>query len=416
MTTALFRHEAIEAQQTKIWGEITFSLPSRMTVTTCFLVACVAAIGTFLATGTYARRDHVPGFLAARLGVANIVAQRPGTIEAVYVKEGQFVEKGTPLLSVNVEQLRQTGGGIDSEILASLRQQGARLDEQIGLERRRSEMDTKRLTTEIEELAREIDTVEQQRKLQATRTQMAREQAAAMDFLAKRGTGTQNDLKTRQDNLLAAQQAELNFAAALAAKQKELRALRSELAQLPVGTDQRIAQLRASISEIETRIQQTDGERAYLTTAPKSGYVSVLQAWVGKSAEPNIPLMSIVPEGDTLTAELFVPMRAIGFIEPGQTVHLQYASFPYQQFGFAEGTVDTVSRTLIKPDQAVGPLSFGAPAYRVSVSLKRQSIQAYGKEVPLKADMQLEADIIFNRRSLIAWLFEPLLASWQRRA
>ena len=416
MTTALFRHEAIEAQRAKIWGEVAFSLPSRLTLTTGFLVACVAAIMTFVATGTYARREHVPGFLAARLGVANIVALRPGTIEDVYVKEGQFVDKGAPLLSVNVEQSRQTGGGVDSEILNSLRQQGARLDEQIALERRRDDAEVKRLNTEIDGLGAEIDTVDQQRKLQATRTQMAREQAAASDFLAKRGSGTLNDQKIRQDALLAAQQAELGFAAALATKQKDLRSARAELAQLPIGTEQRIAQLRASISEIEARIQQTDGERAYLVTAPKSGFVSVLQAWPGKTAETNIPLMSIVPEGDTLSAELFVPMRAIGFIEPGQTVRLNYASFPYAQFGFAEGTVDTVSRTLIKPDQAVGPLTFGAPAYRVSVTLKRQAVRAYDKDVPLKADMQLEADIIFNRRSLLAWLFEPLLASWQRRA
>ena len=48
------------------------------------------------------------------------------------------------------------------------------------------------------------------------------------------------------------------------------------------------------------------------------------------------------------------------------------------------------------------------------MTLKRQAVTAYGKDVPLQADMQLDADIIFDRRTLFAWLFDPLLATWRR--
>ena len=416
MTTALFRQDAIDAQRAKIWGEVTLSLPSSLTVTTGFLVICVAALVGFVATGTYARREHVPGFLAARLGVAAIVPPRAGIVDTVFVTEGEVVDKGAPLLSVTVEQARLSGAGVDTEVLASLRQQGERLDEQIGLERRHGEAEAQRLKTAIEGLGGEIDAIEQQRKLQAARTAMAREQAAAGDYLVKRGAASQSDLKSKQDNYLSAQQAELSFERAVAEKQADLAARRSDLAQLPIGIDQRVSQLRAAISDIETKIQQTDGARAYLITAPKAGRVSALQAWAGKSVDGVMPLLSVVPENDVLSAELFVPARAIGFVEPGQSVHLSYASFPYQQFGFAQGTIETVSRTLIRPDQSAGPMSFGAPAYRVSVTLKRQSITAYDKDIPLKVDMQLDADIIFDRRSLLAWLFDPLLASWRNPA
>ncbi|MGH1573998.1 HlyD family secretion protein [Methylobacterium sp. P31] len=300
---ALFRHEAVDAQRAKIWGDVTFSLPRHLTLTTGFLVACVVALTTFIATATYARREHVPGFLAARLGVATVLAQRPGIVEALYVKEGQFVEKGAPLLLVNVEQARQSGGGADSDILASLRQQGARYSEQIELERRRAEVEGERLKAEIDGVAAEPEAIEQQLRLQTTRTQMAREHAATMEFLAKRGSGTQTELKTRQDALVAAQQAELTISRTLAEKRKELGLRRADLAQLPISTEQHIAQLRASISEVEAKITQTDGQRAYIIKAPKSGWITTLQAWTGKSVETNIPLMSIVPQGDTLTAE-----------------------------------------------------------------------------------------------------------------
>jgi membrane fusion protein len=50
------------------------------------------------------------------------------------------------------------------------------------------------------------------------------------------------------------------------------------------------------------------------------------------------------------------------------------------------------------------------PSYRVVARLERQTITAYGGEVALRPDMSLKADIVFDRRSLIAWLFDPLLS------
>jgi len=54
------------------------------------------------------------------------------------------------------------------------------------------------------------------------------------------------------------------------------------------------------------------------------------------------------------------------------------------------------------------------PAYRIKVALERQTISAFGREVPLQPDMTLRADIILERRSIIEWLLEPLLGARQR--
>ena len=45
----------------------------------------------------------------------------------------------------------------------------------------------------------------------------------------------------------------------------------------------------------------------------------------------------------------------------------------------------------------------------VTVALDRQTLAAFGREFPLGPDMTLRADIVLDRRSLLAWLFEPLL-------
>jgi membrane fusion protein len=69
---------------------------------------------------------------------------------------------------------------------------------------------------------------------------------------------------------------------------------------------------------------------------------------------------------------------------------------------------------LLKPDEIVGPVLLREPSYRVGVALERQTMLAYGAELPLEADLQLQADILFERRTLLAWILDPLLSAWQR--
>jgi membrane fusion protein len=48
------------------------------------------------------------------------------------------------------------------------------------------------------------------------------------------------------------------------------------------------------------------------------------------------------------------------------------------------------------------------------VALAHEDIQAYGEVIPLQPGMLLTADVVFDRRSLIRWLFDPLFAVAQR--
>jgi membrane fusion protein len=50
------------------------------------------------------------------------------------------------------------------------------------------------------------------------------------------------------------------------------------------------------------------------------------------------------------------------------------------------------------------------PLYRITVSLDRQTVAAYGQEQALAAGMQLDADVLLERRRLIEWIFEPVLS------
>lgn len=123
-----------------------------------------------------------------------------------------------------------------------------------------------------------------------------------------------------------------------------------------------------------------------------------------------IGLLSLLPEDSELQAQLLVPSRAIGFVEPGNTVLLRYQAYPYQKFGHHIGRVLRVSRSAVN---AGGSTSTGSgqasePYYRVLVALDAQTVTAYGKSEALRPGMLVEADILSERRKLYEWLLEPL--------
>ena len=62
-----------------------------------------------------------------------------------------------------------------------------------------------------------------------------------------------------------------------------------------------------------------------------------------------LPLLSIIPTGSDLEAQLFAPSQAIGFIKAGQLVRMRYNAFPYQKFGHYEGEVANISRSSVTP-------------------------------------------------------------------
>jgi len=410
----LFRQQAIDHQRFRIWGEVALALPASYAFVTAFVALSVLTAALFVGTQSYARKEHAAGFLLPKAGIARVMPPRSGTISAVSVVEGQHVERGAPLLVVTDAETSEGGENIDAAKVDELRKQRDSLNRQVALEGEKSSIEAERLKAQIEGGGKEIFELGRQLAIQADRIEITRQQMTAAVELEGKGYLSKVELRRRQDAYLGERQNHSALAREQAAKEAALATLRDTLRQLPIETAQRTSQLDASIAEIETRLKEIEGRRGYQMQAPISGRVSTLQAWIGKTADPKMPVLSIVPDDDVLEAELLVPARAIGFISPGQTVQISYDTFPFEQFGFAHGTVRSVSHTMLKPEEIVGPVQLREPSYPVNVTLERQTIRAYGAELPLEPDLQLRAEIVAERRSLLAWILDPVLSVWRR--
>jgi membrane fusion protein len=129
----------------------------------------------------------------------------------------------------------------------------------------------------------------------------------------------------------------------------------------------------------------------------------------GQSTAADSPLATVLPKGSGMHVELLVPTRAIGFIKPGQEVLLRYEAFPYERFGQYKGAVTDIGRNVWTQGEHIGPLSAKEPVYRVDVKMERQNVSALGQDFALRPGMLVNADLLLERRTLLEWIFEPVM-------
>src|SRR6266478_1856658 len=395
---SLFRHEAVEFQQHhRQWGEVALLQPVSTQVTTWFIATAVVLVVSFLFIGQYARKETVAGYLTPVSGTSKVFLSQQGTIKEIYVKEGQEVQKGQPLLAVETSQIAANGQDVNTTMLDTLESQRNLLTNQIAAEQERTKSEQERLTALIGGLETEISQLQAQIEIQNERIRVSAALVSSVTGL--RTKGYISELEYRQRELAALEQKQkLNsLNQELAARQNQLTETRYSLQQLPTVMAQKIQSLRSELSTTEQRIAEINGRRAYIIRAAAAGRISMLQATVGQFADPRRLQLEVIPDDSVLQAELLVPTRAIGFVRPGQKVKIKYEAFPYQKFGTYAGQIIKVSQAILTSSDASGPIALKEPAYRVTAALERPDIDAYGKKIPLQADMLLSADILLEQ-------------------
>jgi membrane fusion protein len=408
---SLFRQEAVDFQRlNREWGQVAQLQPFSTKIFAWFITAAAAIVITVSFLGQYSRKETVVGYLTPTSGTSKIFVPQRGTIREVQVIEGQQVHEGQTLLTIDTDQIAASGLDVNATMLDTLRSQKDLLARQIAAEQEREKSERERLTAMINGFEVEISELQAQLKIQGERIRVEEEFVASATELKKQGYMADADYKRRQQAFLEQKQNLNSLNQQLAARQNQLTETRYSLQQLPTVMAGKIQVLRSELATTEQRITEISGRRAYVIRAPTEGRVSMLQATVGQFADPRQLQMEIVPTDSVLQAELFVPTRAIGFVQPGQQVRILYDAFPYQQFGAYSGRVLSISQTILTRSDTSGPIELKEPAYRVTAALDRPDIDAYGKKIPLQADMLLRADIILEKRSLISWLLDPLLS------
>jgi membrane fusion protein len=409
----LFRPEAVVHATRRLSGDVVLVAPLSLRLIGLLLTAVVFAAILFASLATYARRANVTGWLVPDQGFIRATTPAAGLIAHLLVREGDVVEEGQQLAEVRVAA-EIAGGNAGAAVAQGLRDEAAAIKARSEAQIAKLEAEVPQTQTRLDNLQVELTQLEQQASLQERRVALADNAVNEVEAAAA-GSIARREIEQRRSAALAARQELVSLQRQAVAITRERADLAARLKIIPIEITETKAQTEAAEASLKQRASEAEQRRAVLVLAPIAGRIAALPVAAGQPIAANATLAVITPVASKLEAELLAPSRAAGFIEPGQEVQLQLHAFPYQRFGVVPGAVKTVSTTVLGPNEISIPgLSIQEPVFRVHVTLSRAAIDAYGKSYPLQPGMLLNADIVFDRRTLLQWLFDPLYAVGQR--
>ena len=415
MSEPLFRHEVLEERQTQWLGTVLLAPRLSHGLFALFAALTTAGIVTLLAFGTFTRKAHINGWLVPEKGLLQVFAPQAGVITEIYVSEGADVQKGAPLLALSAELQSTALGGTQTEIARRLTARRDSLREQRGQLERLNVQQSRSLSDRLSALQAEQARLADEIALQKSRLGLTTKSEGRQRELHGGGFISDRELQEAEDARLEQEAKLRELERNRSTTQRERLALEGELQDLPFKSQADIANVDRSIAEVEQNLAEAEAQRELVIPAPADGTVTAIQAERGGRAPTNVPLLSVVPAGALLEAHMFCPSRAMGFLRAGQHVQLRYQAYPYQKFGHYEGVLKTISRSAINPSELPSQLAgltslFGSsePVYRLTVALFNQAVTAYGEQLPLQAGMQVDADVLIERRRLFEWVLDPL--------
>jgi hemolysin D len=157
--------------------------------------------------------------------------------------------------------------------------------------------------------------------------------------------------------------------------------------------------------------------------APQAGTVKDLSTTTeGAVVQPGSVILTLLPLGEPLFADVAIKNEDIGFIQVGQSAQVKLAAYPFQKYGLLTGKVVHVSADATEingqggngnagggsPSSAANPASQVA-TYKARIALDQQHlISPAGQKLQAGAGMQVAAEIHQGRRTVLEYLLSPV--------
>lgn len=357
--------------------------------------------------------------------VFTVDAPISGTVDEVFVKEGQQVKKHQPLLSLESEPVESELQQVQTELsgqqkeLAQLKllknqllltvntqkqQNTAQLfEKQAQLDQARQNVQHSRLALNLAQKAYDEAEQEVQRYVQAK----------SQGIVAQIQVVEKEDELRERERLLEEASSEHQQAQLRAVEQEEsyqslthsgdIAVLRSQEQLKEI--DQQIVGLR---SQIKANQSQLDGLEYQLeqrvVKSPANGSIFQLPPQeTGTVLEPGGLVAEIAPEQSSLILKAQMIPTESGSLDPGMPVKMKFDAYPFQDYGIVEGKLVSISPTTKMVETEQGK----AESYEIEVELEQDYIQAKNQRVTLRPGQTATAEVIVRQRRLIDFVLDP---------
>lgn len=397
----LFRPEVAEFQSSQSLGSIVlFTGPAQWAIALGGLIFTMIAILTLL-YGRYTHHERVSGRLAPDLGLTVIASPVSGRVLRKLVREGQEVGQDEVLIELTMDLDSPQIGDTQKAISASMREQKSALLGEIESEKAmaaRRDDDLRKsgdsIASQLRELDGQVELVEKQ--IQGNEVMLKKlRQAAEKGFI----TGVQ--IQQQENVILQAESEKKVLKRTRLSLLQEAASVEQQKRDSPSKLMSRMSEINGEISQINQALAQNESRRSVLLRAPQRGTITFADISAGQSVASGQSLLTILPEGAKLQAELSIPDKILPFVREGDSITIRYTAFPHQEFGEQRGRILRVSRSTAvahKDGDHQGSM------YRAIADIDEQHLKAGQLSHPLQPDMSLEADIRLEQRRLMDWI------------
>ena len=214
-----------------------------------------------------------------------------------------------------------------------------------------------------------------------------------LDTLEQRIT-TANSAATGQGQQVL--QSQLTLAQAQSQSQVSLAETNSSISGQVIAQEQRIAELENNLAKAKRALEQTT------ITAPVDGTILALNTrTIGGVVNVAERIAQIVPDNDLLYVDVTLDNQDVGFVRVGQRVVIKVATYPFQRYGYLEGTVENISPDAIQ-DEKKGLV------YKAKVKLSGANSSKKNR-LKLLPGMSVSAEITTGKRRIIEFFLDPLM-------
>lgn len=163
-----------------------------------------------------------------------------------------------------------------------------------------------------------------------------------------------------------------------------------------ITAEKRIIELENNLVKAKQILAQTT------ITAPVDGTVlSLTVKTIGGVVNAGQQLAQIVPEKVPLYVDAALDNQDVGFVEPGQRVVVKVATYPFQRYGYLEGTVENISPDAIQDDKK-------SLIYKAKIKLNDEK-SSKQNQLKLLPGMSVSAEITTGQRRIIEFFLDPLM-------
>ena len=357
-----------------------------------------------------------------------------GIVEKIFVKEGDYVKKGEPLVKIKnqkslsyleatkakilgyeikIKRLQAEANGNDKLVYSNeiLKKAPEIVKNELSL----FKSDKKELNSKISELKEkliqkkhELENAKISLKLLKNSLNIINKELQMTIPMVKQGVKSKMELYKLQRQVNEIKNKFESTKHSIPKLQSEIKEIKDRIDTLKIRyqndaknklTDAitEYLSLKAQLKSYKDTVKRT------IIKSPINGVIKKLYVnTIGEVVKPGGNIAEIVPVNDNLLIKTKVKPRDIGFLYPGQKAIIKFSAYDYTIFGNMEGKV-----VLISPDTEEDRK--GNVFYIVYIKTDKNYLEKNGKKLKIKPGMTANVDIVTGHKTVMDYILKPIL-------